>query len=523
MEQAHPKPDRPAGLSFDAFISYSHSDLKIAQKVQLFLESYRYASDKRYVKVFLDKTDIRGGELHAEIRSAIVGSQTLIVCLSQAAAESVWVAKEVEFFKEAHGSARIALVFVAGKQVPQLPVLADVDCRRHDIRAGQRWGMWSSGARLELLRLLAFVTGVELRTLRNWHLRRRLRNGLIASALASVPPVAIALYPVDDWEPMTLRAEKQPLYAIAAEVSGDKLLVASRFRAASQERPRNYIRLTQNVPGTDGGRGEYNVSFPLRLRRRMVPTPLSALASRIPSLDLISSTLRRPVGDPFAAEVSSDKWIVVQPLEPTEEEVKEKQEEAELGDFPVSLPRATASVVTVIRGSETHSTEIADLLPYWRAGDDSGPTSPSKGLSVAATEAGHIWLGVPGWDAQTAGGLWLSEDNGRSWKRIEGFSSVSSVAVREKLGRLESVVVAESHFERWNGSFLEPYSTRVVEQRARESGWRRASMPPYGSRSEVEICGTLDGSEIVRVDETVYSQRNVALWRFLLRRAGVSS
>lgn len=82
--------------------------------------------------------------------------------------------------------------------------------------------------------------------------------------------------------------------------------------------------------------------------------------------------------------------------------------------------------------------------------------------------------------------------------------------------------MAESHFERWNGPFVEPYATRVVEQQAGETVWREASMPPYSSRSEVESCGILRGSELVRVDEVVYSRRNLALWRFLLKRADIS-
>jgi hypothetical protein len=386
-------------------------------------------------------------------------------------------------------------------------------------------GLIGLGVKLELLRLLAFVAGVDMRTLRNWHLRRTVVRVALVSVFTLLPLLALLNFPLDDWDPVTLKAKNQPLNAIAAEVSGDKLLVASRFRAASQERPRNYVRLTSMVPGTDGGDGDFSGKFPLR--RRLLPRDVSAFAFRMPKLELKNFTSRKTIDPPFITEALPGKWVVVQPLAPTEEEIQTIKAAAQEADVPISVPRMASSLVITINGGEIRAAELKDLLPVWQSvrnmdPTSAGPLSPSKGLAVAWTQDGHIWLGAPGWDAQAEGGLWRGEANGQGWKRIDGFLSVSSIAIRENAGRLYSVVVAESHFDRWRGSFLEPYPTRVVEQRVGETAWRPASMPPYSSRSEVESCGTLGGVELVRVDEIVYSRRDLALWRFLLKRVGIS-
>jgi hypothetical protein len=45
---------------FDAFLSYSSADRKVARHIQDFLQRFRSRKTGRYVRVYRDETDIRG-------------------------------------------------------------------------------------------------------------------------------------------------------------------------------------------------------------------------------------------------------------------------------------------------------------------------------------------------------------------------------------------------------------------------------------------------------------------------------
>jgi hypothetical protein len=502
------------GNFYDAFISYSTSEKYMARRIHSFLQSYRYKVDKRRVKVYLDHTDIRGGNLHHEIRIAISNSEKLIVVLSPAAIESRWITQEVEFFTQMHGHAKIAHVLMKGESLPKLAIPANAEYRYHDIRKGWKCIMWTPKARLELLRLLAFVTDVDLRMLRNWHRRKRLRAALINICIAFVLFCAIAFYPIENWEPLSLNVHKQSIYAISAQVEKDKLVVASRFQGSGPQGFRNYIRNSLHDISLDSSKleisGVYIKEFPLYRRLFHVSS------NKIP-VDLhkhiLSATNRKPEGEPFVAEPIAGNIIVVQPLGLTEDELNEAKDIN--ADLHTPIPNARGSVIVTINNKKVHSSVILDLSPYWQNGDNMGPTSPAKALSVAWSKEGEIWLGVPGWDTQTSGGLWNSTDNGLTWARNKNFNNVSSVAIREKGGITRSIIVTESYFEQWRGILLEPYTARVVELLKGDSIWKNMPAPPFGSRSELEFCGELNGVMVMRVDRTVYLQKNTLLWKFL--------
>ena len=76
------------GVRWDAFISYASVDHPMARGIQRFLERYRHPARQRHLKIFLDVTDIRSGELGRTLRDELVGSSKLIVCESRASADS---------------------------------------------------------------------------------------------------------------------------------------------------------------------------------------------------------------------------------------------------------------------------------------------------------------------------------------------------------------------------------------------------------------------------------------------------
>src|SRR5262249_50759440 len=138
-------------------------------------------------------------------------------------------------------------------------------------------------ARLEMLRLLALVSGVELRELRNWHLRRMARNLSIGSAAAALVPLLILSIPLDHWDPLALRARDAPLYAIAAEADGQRLWAASRFRAPGPQGFRDYIRSIADARDPKA-REDFGGRF--KIRGKLLPLTMLPYADegRVPQL-----------------------------------------------------------------------------------------------------------------------------------------------------------------------------------------------------------------------------------------------
>ena len=180
---------------FDAFLSYASADRREASRVHRYLESFSRAPDGRRLRVYFDQTDIRGGELSRELAAALGDSAMLVVCCSEAAATSTWVAKEIEMFRRERPESKLAVVLLAGTRETALPpVLRDLDVRCHDVRSGRRLGRWRAASRIELLRLVAFLTGRELRELIDWDRRRFVRNAGAALVASLLPPAGVYHY-----------------------------------------------------------------------------------------------------------------------------------------------------------------------------------------------------------------------------------------------------------------------------------------------------------------------------------------
>ena len=80
---------------YDAFISYSHSDMQWAKKLQHKLETFPIPKDmteatggRRKLRAFRDQTDLTGAELEAALQKELDASNYLIVICSPASASS---------------------------------------------------------------------------------------------------------------------------------------------------------------------------------------------------------------------------------------------------------------------------------------------------------------------------------------------------------------------------------------------------------------------------------------------------
>jgi len=205
-----------AARRYRAFISYSHSDARVAAWLHRSLETYRVPKllrgtegefglvPERVSPIFRDREELASsGHLGARVQGALADSDALIVICSPVAAASRWVNEEILSFKRLSGSARIYCLIVDGEPhaggarecfPPALlfELEADGQLGQHpaepiaaDLRAGK------DGKTLARLKLIAGLLGVGLDTLRKREAQRRTRR-LLAISVGSVAGMALA-------------------------------------------------------------------------------------------------------------------------------------------------------------------------------------------------------------------------------------------------------------------------------------------------------------------------------------------
>jgi tetratricopeptide (TPR) repeat protein len=198
------RPDEPR---YTAFLSYSHKDAAAAGRLHRRLETYRIPRrlvgaetargpvPARLAPIFRDREELPAAtDLSTTVREALARSGALIVLCSPAAAESLWVAEEIETFRKLH---------------PDCPVLAAVldgdppDCFPPVLRAFGRDGTWHEplatdlrrhrdGTRLGLLKLVAGITGVGLDALVQRDAARRIRRVMAVTGAALIAMLMLA-------------------------------------------------------------------------------------------------------------------------------------------------------------------------------------------------------------------------------------------------------------------------------------------------------------------------------------------
>ncbi|MBR1457696.1 MAG: toll/interleukin-1 receptor domain-containing protein [Oscillospiraceae bacterium] len=178
---------------YDAFISYSHRDLKWARWLQRRLETFRIPRDlcaperaRRRLRVFRDQTDLAGVELQLALRRELAASQYLIVICSPSSAASRWVNDEVCYF-QSEGREHFIIPFIVDGEPESddpaqecYPAALRRDDGHHPLGANVR----EIGQNKAFLKLMAILLDVRFNRLVDREKQRRRRTALIAGGTA---------------------------------------------------------------------------------------------------------------------------------------------------------------------------------------------------------------------------------------------------------------------------------------------------------------------------------------------------
>ena len=201
-----------------AFLSYSHADRRIAERLHRALEGFRiprrlsgqrgsHAVPARLTPIFRDRDELTAsGHIGAAVEAAMEASRALVVLCSRASAQSPWVDAEVATFERLHPERPVLCVLVDGEPLASRdPATAAHECLPPSLRArfGAAAGIADTapvavdlrpqgdGWRLAVQKLVAGLAGLPLDQLvqRDAH-RRHQRMAWLAAALGVI---AIAL------------------------------------------------------------------------------------------------------------------------------------------------------------------------------------------------------------------------------------------------------------------------------------------------------------------------------------------
>ena len=192
------------------FISYSHSDIREASRIQRAIETFRIPSalrqsstrfrslPKKPASVFRDRDALASThDLTAEIRAALASSASLLVVCSPASSQSKWVAREVESFLEIHGPESVLCLVVDGEPNSADPALECLPepLRRsvfgRDILAADL-RREADGRRQALLKILAGGLGLSYELLAARERKRATRRAIAWSAASLAIAICFA-------------------------------------------------------------------------------------------------------------------------------------------------------------------------------------------------------------------------------------------------------------------------------------------------------------------------------------------
>jgi len=296
--------DRQDGAyAYRAFISYSHKDKDLAQRLHRDVESYRIPSKlvgkvtsvgktpRRLRPIFRDREELpASGDLSAELSRALRQSQFLVVICSPAAARSKWVNEEILQFKRVHGDNRVLALVADGEphasdipgmdhrecfpvalryrigadgelsDIPAEPIAADV--RRE-----------ADGPRLATQKLIAGLTGLKLDELVQRETQRRIAQMTVVASGAVVGMVVtggLAFYA----NSLRIEANKQRTIAqheaAAARAASDYLVGTFELSNPATENPRTITALT--ILGRSADRARRELADQPAIQARLLAT-----------------------------------------------------------------------------------------------------------------------------------------------------------------------------------------------------------------------------------------------------------
>lgn len=172
---------------YKAFISYSRKDEVWAQWIQTKLETFPLSPDiiketgiKQIRPVFIDKTDLRLGDLNNSLTDALENSEYLIVVCSSNSAVSRWVNKEVEHFQNINGPKQIIPFIIKELSDKSQPTINYPSKLSPDILGAS---MYELNKKQAITKIASYILGIEYDKLWQRHQKRRRKNLIVLSTL----------------------------------------------------------------------------------------------------------------------------------------------------------------------------------------------------------------------------------------------------------------------------------------------------------------------------------------------------
>lgn len=300
---AEPLDRQDGAFAYRAFISYSHRDKDLAQRLHRAVEAYRIPAKlvgrvtalgetpRRLRPIFRDREELpASGDLTSELSAALRQSQFLVVICSPAAAASRWVNEEILQFKRAHGDARVLAVVADGEPyASDVPGREDRECFPHALR--YRLGLdgdlsdvraepiaadvrrEADGFRLATQKLIAGLTGLKLDELVQRETQRRIAQMTVVATGAVMGMVVtggLAFYA------NSLRLEANAQRAIAqreaaaARAAADYLVGTFELSNPATENPRTITALT--ILGRSAERARRELADQPAIQARLIAT-----------------------------------------------------------------------------------------------------------------------------------------------------------------------------------------------------------------------------------------------------------
>jgi tetratricopeptide (TPR) repeat protein len=275
--------------AYRAFISYSHRDKEIAQRLHRAIESYPIPSKlvgkvtalgrtpRRLRPIFRDREELpASGDLSAELSAALRQSMFLIVICSPAAAKSRWVNEEIKQFKQVHGDGRVLALIVDGEpHASEIPGRDHRECFPEALRfrigadgylsdipaepIAADYQREADGPRLATQKLIAGLTGLKLDELVQRETQRRIAQATavaVGAVMGMVVTGGLAFYA----NSLRIEADRQRTIAeheaAAARAASDYLVGTFEISNPATENPRTITALTILTRSAERARGE---------------------------------------------------------------------------------------------------------------------------------------------------------------------------------------------------------------------------------------------------------------------------